>query len=97
MGLLSMGTRSAPKSELETRAGGQAPKEWRGTAVHLDSERHRLQKRRAAWAHLQHAAHPLEAVLLGGVRPLLGHKHDPVIVQHCHREHGNPGGRRGQK
>lgn len=42
-------------------------------------------------AHLQHAAHPLEAVLLRRVWPLLGHQHDPVIVQHRHGEHGDPG------
>ena len=48
------------------------------------------------WAHthLQHAAHPLEAVLLRGVRPLLRHQHDPVIMEHCHGEHGDPGGGR---
>lgn len=41
-------------------------------------------------AYLQHAAHPLEAVLLGGVRPLLRHQHHPVVMQHRHREHGDP-------
>lgn len=47
-----------------------------------------------AHAHLQHAAHPLEAVLLGGVRPLLCHQHNPVVMEHCHGEHCNPGGGR---
>lgn len=42
--------------------------------------------------YLQHAAHPLEAVLLGGVGPLLGHHHDPLVPQHRHREHRYPAG-----
>lgn len=41
--------------------------------------------------HLQDAAHPLEAVFLRGVRPLLGHDNDPLVVQHGHRKHGYPG------
>lgn len=43
-------------------------------------------------AHLQHSAHPLETVLLGGVGPLLGHQDDPVVIQHRHGEHRDPGG-----
>ena len=45
------------------------------------------------YGHLQHAAHPLEAVLLGGVRPLLRHHHDPLIVEHGHGKHRYPGDR----
>ena len=46
--------------------------------------------------YLQHAAHPLEAVLLRGVGSLLGHHHDPLVPQHRHGEHGYPAGRRKQ-
>lgn len=42
--------------------------------------------------YLQHTAHPLEAVFLRGVRSLLGHHHDPLVPQHCHRKHGYPAG-----
>lgn len=45
-----------------------------------------------AQAHLQHTAHPLEAVLLRGIRPLLRHQHDPVVMEHRHGEHCDPGG-----
>lgn len=44
--------------------------------------------------YLQHAAHPLEAILLGGVGPLLSHHHDPLVPQHCYREHRYPAGTR---
>lgn len=47
---------------------------------------------RAREGNLQHAAHPLEAVLLCGVGPLLCHDHNPLVVQHSHREHGYPAG-----
>lgn len=40
--------------------------------------------------HLQNSAHPLKAVLLSGVRSLLCHDHDPLIVQHRDGEHGYP-------
>lgn len=40
--------------------------------------------------HLQDAAHPLEAVFLGGVGPLLRHHHDPLVAQHRHRKHSDP-------
>lgn len=40
--------------------------------------------------YLQHPAHPLEAVLLRGVGPLLGHHHDALVSQHRHGEHGDP-------
>lgn len=41
--------------------------------------------------YLQDAAHPLEAVFLRGVRPLLCHDNDPLVVQHGHRKHSYPG------
>lgn len=40
--------------------------------------------------NLQDATHPLEAVFLGGIWPLLSHHHDPLISQHGHRKHGYP-------
>lgn len=40
--------------------------------------------------YLQYSAHPLETVLLRGVGPLLGHHHDPFIVEHGDGEHGYP-------
>lgn len=40
--------------------------------------------------HLQDAAHPLEAVFLRGIRPLLCHDNDPLVMQHTHRKHGYP-------
>lgn len=40
--------------------------------------------------YLQHAAHPLEAVLLGGVGPLLRHDDDPLIMKHRDGEHRYP-------
>ena len=44
------------------------------------------------WFYLQYSTHPLEAVLLTGVRPLLCHNHYPLIIKHRHREHSNPAG-----
>lgn len=41
-------------------------------------------------AYLQNSAHPLEAVFLGGVGPLLRHDHDPLIVKHGDGEHRYP-------
>lgn len=46
----------------------------------------------ATATYLQHAAHPLEAVLLRGVGPLLGHHHDPLVPQHRHGEDRYPAG-----
>lgn len=43
--------------------------------------------REAGEHYLEHPAHPLEAVLLRGVRPLLGHNHYPLVVQDGHGEH----------
>ncbi len=40
--------------------------------------------------YLQNSAHPLEAVFLGGVGPLLCHDHDPLIVKHSDGEHCYP-------
>ena len=42
----------------------------------------------AGVSYLQHPAHPLEAVLLCGVWPLLSHDHDPLVMQDGHRKHG---------
>lgn len=42
--------------------------------------------------YLQYSTHPLEAVLLTGVGPLLCHNHDPLIIKHRHWEHSDPGG-----
>lgn len=53
------------------------------------------QGREGPWpgkSYLKHPAHPLEAVLLRGVRPLLGHDHYPLVMQDGHREHGYPVG-----
>lgn len=41
--------------------------------------------------YLQYSTHPLEAVLLTGVGPLLCHNHDPLIIKHRHWEHSDPG------
>ena len=43
------------------------------------------------WVYLENTAHPLEAVLLRGIRPLLCHHHNPLIMEHRHREHRYPG------
>lgn len=34
--------------------------------------------------YLEHPAHPLEAVLLRGVGPLLSHDHYPLVMQNGH-------------
>lgn len=52
--------------------------------------RPREKRLRRAASYLQDATHPLEAVFLGGVRPLLGHHHDPLVPQDGHGEHGYP-------
>ena len=38
---------------------------------------------------LEHARHPLEALLLGAVGPLLGHHADALVPQHPDREDGD--------
>lgn len=40
--------------------------------------------------YLQYTAHPLEAVLFCGVRPLLGYDHNSLIVQDRHRKYCYP-------
>lgn len=40
---------------------------------------------------LEDTAHPLEAVFLWGVWPLLCHHDDPLVVQYRHRKHCDPG------
>lgn len=40
--------------------------------------------------YLQNSTHPLEAVLLTSIRPLLCHNHYPLIIKHRHWEHSNP-------
>lgn len=40
---------------------------------------------------LEDTAHPLEAVFLWGVWPLLCHYDDPLVVQYRHRKHCDPG------
>lgn len=53
-------------------------------------------RHRPSWGkgYLEHAAHPLEAVLLCGVWSLLSHNHDPLVMQDGDREHGYSVGQR---
>lgn len=54
---------------------------------HPDHEQGQLKHRQekgatvARRSDLEHPAHPLEAVFLRGVGPLLGHNHYPLIVK----------------
>lgn len=48
-----------------------------------------VQKSRAQY--LKDTTHPLEAVFLRGVRSLLCHNDNPLIMQHWHRKHSYPG------
>lgn len=39
---------------------------------------------------LQHTAHPLKTVFFRSIRPLFSYHHNPFIIKHSDREHGNP-------
>lgn len=44
--------------------------------------------------YLKHPAHPLEAVFLTGVWPLLCHNNDPLVIENSDRKHGDPDARK---
>lgn len=40
-------------------------------------------------AHLQHTAHPLEAIFFRCIGPLFCHHHNALVIKHRHRKHSN--------
>lgn len=62
-------------------------KDWRLYCRHTEW---RLPFERCGWIYLKHPAHPLEAVLLAGIGPLLCHNYNPLIIEHRDWKHSDP-------
>lgn len=49
---------------------------------------------RLEMVYLKHPAHPLEAVFLTGIWPLLCHNNDPLVIENSDRKYSDPDARK---